>query len=65
MSIWHDIRVDVLARLFEHAPTMPHEMKVIIAEDVAREVEDMSTPGPDGSWPLDHVRPVPKQSDGI
>lgn len=52
-DLWNDVRSDVMRRLNEHAPTMPFEMKVIVAEDAAREVESYGTPFPNGSWPLD------------
>lgn len=37
-DLWGDVRRDVMRRLEEHAPTVPFEDRVRIAEDVAREV---------------------------
>lgn len=56
-DFWGDVREDVLRRLHQYAPTMPFEMKVLVAEDAAREVESYGTPFPDGTWPLSHSAP--------
>jgi len=53
IDIWRDVRRKVLDTLQVAVPAMPFEMKVIIAEDAARDVQDYATPFPDGSWPLD------------
>lgn len=62
-DFWNDVRADVLNRLHQHAPTMPFEMKVMIAEDAARTAESFATPGPDGLWPLD-PHPTPDVERG-
>lgn len=39
-QLWNDVRSDVLRRLQEHAPTLPYDMRAMLAEDAAREVLD-------------------------
>lgn len=38
-DLWEDVRRDVMRRLEDHAPTVPFEDRVRIAEDAAREVK--------------------------
>lgn len=52
-DLWTWVRADVLRRLSEQRPDMPHEMQVIVAEDAAREVLAFATQREDGKWPLD------------
>jgi hypothetical protein len=52
-DIWRDVRRKVLDTLSVAVPTMPFEMRVIIAEDAARDVSDYATQRDDGTWPLD------------
>jgi hypothetical protein len=55
VSLWSDVRADVLRRLEQHAPALPFEMRVMIAEDAAREVDD-------GTW-LEAAKPEPDDSE--